>query len=212
MLALIASPALAERDYRTRQMQEEQVSTFLATLFQKDPANQVWHWERMVEVCTRDLVYLNPEQDPESSGIRLTPKSQMFLIYCGEMKGFKSLPAPIAPPAQPLTYTMSMRMEVVEKVLSRWVSDTSRSGLSTERRNRECAEWIGTQAEWKAMLNKEPEWRPLLAKGEGPTAQVTVLLVACAEIKGFEMREEMKGAPLKALNDAARIEREAAKQ
>lgn len=91
-LALFASPASAERDYRTRQMQEEQVSDFLATLFQKDPTNQVWHWERMVEVCTRDLVYLNPEQDPESMGVRLTPTSQLFLIECGEVKGFKSLP------------------------------------------------------------------------------------------------------------------------
>lgn len=92
MLALSVSPASAERDYRARQMQEEQVSTFMATLFQKEPTNQVWYWERMVEVCTKVLMYGNPEQDPESSGVRLTPTSQLFLIECGEQKGFKSLP------------------------------------------------------------------------------------------------------------------------
>jgi len=209
MLALIASPASAQRDYRTRQQQEEQVSTFLATLFEKQPNNPTWYWERMVEVCTQVLAYGNPEQDPESSGVRLTPKSQLFLIYCAEQKGFKSLPAPKAPPAEPLTYTTARRMEAVSKVFSTWVVDTSTSGVTVEQRDRECTDWIATRPGWKFLVSNEPDWKSKLENGEGPVAEVTDLLIVCAKSKGFDIRKDKLGGPIRALITASMAEQAA---
>ena len=209
MLALIASPAAAQRDLATRQMQEEQVSDFLATLFQKDPTNPVWHWERMVEVCTKVLMYGNPEQDPESAGVRLTPASQLFLIECGEQKGFKSLPARKAPPAEPLTYTTARRMEAVSKVFSTWVVDTSTSGVTVEQRDRECTDWIATRPGWKFLVQNEPEWKSKLEKGEGAVAEVTDLLIVCAKSKGFDLRKDKMGGPIRALITASMAEQAA---
>lgn len=52
----------------------------------------------------------------------------------------------------------------------------------------------------------------MVAKGDGMTAAATVTLLACATNKGFEIKPEKKGAPRKALEDAAKVETEAAKR
>lgn len=58
----------------------------------------------------------------------------------------------------------------------------------------------------------QPEWKAMVAKGVGMTADATVVLLACAIHRGFEVRAEKKGEPLKALNDAAKAETDAARK
>ncbi len=196
------APAFAVIGVGIEEIHEEQVELFLQRSFNTRGGDGVWTWDSMIHACTKTLMRGSPEQDPEQSRVRFTPDAERFLQRCAVVKGFRALAPDEEPSYGPLTTTQSRRIGVVDDILSAWMNDTSGSGFSKARRNRECAEWVGSQPEWKAMV----------AKGEGMTAAATVVLLACAMNKGFEMRAEKKGAPLKALNDAAEAETEAAKR
>lgn len=183
-------------------VEEEQVERFLRRRVDTSGGDGAWTWETMIRSCTNTLMLGSPEQDPEQSQVRFTPDAERFLRRCATVKGFRELAPGEEPSYAPLTAAEAKRIRVVDAILSEWLNDTSRSGVSKERRNRECAGWAGLQ----------PEWRAMEAKGAGVTADTTALLLACAMNKGFDIRAEKAGAPLKALNDAAKAEMDAAKK
>lgn len=195
------SPASAVIGIGIEEIQEEQVEHFLQRSFSRGGGGGAWIWETMIHSCTGILMRGSPEQDPEQSRVRFTPDAQRFLQQCAMVKGFRMLAPDEEPSYDPPTPALSRRIEVVDGILSTWVNDTSGSGFSKARRNRECAEWVGSQPEWKAMV----------ARGEGMTASATVVLLACATNKGFEVKAEKQGEPMKALNAAVRAEAAAAK-
>jgi len=197
-----AEPAFAVIGVGIEEIHEEQVERFLQRSFDTHGGDGVWTWDSMIHTCTKTLIRGSPEQDPEQSRVRFTADAERFLQRCAVVKGFRARAPDEEPSYGPLTTTLSRRIGVVDEILSAWMNDTSGSGFSKGRRNRECAEWVGSQPEWKAMV----------AKGEGMTAAATVVLLACAINKGFDVKAEKKGAPLKALNDAAKAETEAAKR
>lgn len=92
LAALMASPVRAERGGDIAELQEKQVDKWLRSAFTEDTTDKSWYWARMVEVCTRTLMYGNPEQDPEGGRVRMTDRSLDFLIDCAAQKGFILLP------------------------------------------------------------------------------------------------------------------------
>lgn len=92
LVTMIVSPAFAERGAYTAELQEKQVASLLHRAFTEDTTDKGWYWARMVEVCTRTLMYGNPEQDPEGGRVRMTDRSVDFLIDCAAQKGFILLP------------------------------------------------------------------------------------------------------------------------
>lgn len=95
---MIVSPAFAERGADTAELQEKQVSNYLHQVFTENTTDKGWYWARMVEVCTRTLMYGNPEQDPEGGRVRMTDRSMWFIIRCAEQKGFIPRPEYVKKP------------------------------------------------------------------------------------------------------------------
>lgn len=92
LVTLIASPALAERGAYTAEMQEKQVSRALHQIFDEKPSDKAWYWDRMVEVCTKTMMYGDPEQDPEGGRVRFTDRALTIMIRCADQKGFVRFP------------------------------------------------------------------------------------------------------------------------
>lgn len=197
-----AEPAFAVIGVGIEVIHEVQVERFLQRLMNTRGGDSAWTWGTMIHSCTTTLMRGSPEQDPEQSRVRFTPDAEGFLQRCAIVKGFRVLAPDEEPAYDPPTPALARRIGIVDDILSAWVNDTVSSGFSKARRNRECAEWVGWQPEWKAMV----------AKGDGMTDAATVTLLACATNKGFAMKPEKKGGPRKALEDAAKAETEAVKR
>ncbi|TBW35492.1 hypothetical protein EYW49_15815 [Siculibacillus lacustris] len=205
---LTTSPAFAVIGVGEAEIQEQQVERFLLRIIDIHGGDRVWTWDTMIHSCTKTLMYGSAEQDPEQGRVRFTADAQRFLQQCAIVKGFQPRTTPYIEPVrvEPMTYTLQRRIGILGKVLAAWVTDASRQGVTVERRDEECARWIAGQPEWQAMLIKTSG----LQVGN-ESAAVIALLVACAQNKGFEVRPEKIGEPLKSLNEAARAEARAVK-
>jgi hypothetical protein len=74
------------------ELREYQVSRYLMTVVEKQSSDGAWFWDDMVRTCTRILMNGSPEQDRESSRVRLTSDAKYFLFQCAEKKGFAERP------------------------------------------------------------------------------------------------------------------------
>lgn len=207
-LAECGGPSYFGRDELER-CHEYQVDKALSPAFDRTSIDRAWTWEAMLHACTRTLMFGSPEQNPEGGAVRFTEEARSFLVSCALTKGFRPRTTPEPPPVVPLTATTARRMDVVAKVFSAWLVDTSTSGVTVEQRDRACTDWIGTGPEWKFLVANEPDWKSKLESGAGATAEVTAGLLGCAQAQGFDVREDMKGEPLRRLNEAAEAERKA---
>jgi hypothetical protein len=207
-LLLGAGPAYALIGAGIEQFHEQQVERFLLTVVDEQGGDRAWTWETMIHSCTTTLMRGSPEQDPEQSLVRFTPDARRFLQSCAFVKGFQPRATPrVEPPlGGPVTPTLQRRIGILGMVLVEWMGEASDQRITVARRNEECARWIDGRPEWNAMLAKSGG----LTVG-GMTAGVTAQLIACGRMRGFEVRPEKMGEPLKALNEAAKAEAEAAK-
>ena len=190
------------------ELHEQQVERFLLTVVDEQGGDRAWTWASMIHSCTTTLMRGSPEQDHEQSLVRFTPDARRFLQQCAIVKGFRTRATPrVEPPlGGPMTPTLQRRIGMLGMILVEWMGEASDQHITVARRNEECARWIDGRPEWNAMLAKNGG----LTAG-GVTASVTVQLLACGRMRGFEVRPEKMGEPLKALNEAARLEAEAAK-
>lgn len=203
-----AEPAYALIGAGIEQFHEQQVERFLLTVVDEQGVDRAWTWEAMIHSCTTTLMRGSPEQDPEQSLVRFTSDARRFLQSCAIVKGFQPRATPrVEPPlGGPVTPTLQRRIGILSMVLVEWMGEASDQRITVARRNEECARWIDGRPEWNAMLAKSGG----LTVG-GMTAGVTAQLIACGRMRGFEVRPEKMGEPLKALNEAAKAEAEAAK-
>lgn len=85
-------PAVA-RDYPTKSAQEHQVYEWISERFEYRPvAGSPWYIFDMIEVCTRQLVYGMPDQNPDGPTVWLNGKAKRFLFVCAADKGFRLKP------------------------------------------------------------------------------------------------------------------------